>query len=346
MKKNRILAVFAIIMTTTTGLAQTHVTIHSQNTEPTSIDAYDISGFEFERVEEAATTEDEWIDLGLPGGVLWRSYNFGAGHPTASGTYIPYSMWKEKERDYLAEICNYQMRAPGSEDIEELFDNCTTEKDEIDGVVGVRFTGRNGNSIFLPAAGVHYTDDSELWRNVICAYWAFQHYTSDPINGWSFNADYPAGNLTDLTQGSASFSHPIDRTLDFCLFARPVKDTATDENVIYDCQDWPSYELENEMENTVVFEVVASKKPVISCEDDFVSWEISEGEEVAIPDNFDDYFNGNPRTLDGSFRKWTVTFTLLSNDTGNWRETTVTFKGKIMPWGENGTVSIRQAPGV
>lgn len=346
MKKNNILAVFAIIMTAMTGLAQTPVTIHSQNTEPTSIDAYDIEGFEFERAEEQATAIDEWIDLGLPSGVLWRSSNFGSGHPTASGTYIPYKIWKEIERDYLAEICDYRMRTPGPDDIGELFANCTVEKDEIDGVVGVKFIGPTGNSIFLPAAGVHYADDSDLWRNVICAYWAFEHNTNVPIYGWSFNAANPVGNLT----GPNYFNHPLHNygtTPEFCLYVRPVKDTATDENVIYDCQDWPSYELENETENTVVFEVVASKKPVISCEDDFVSWEISEGEEVAIPENFDDYFNGNPRTFDGSFRKWTVTFTLQPNpDTWNWRSVTVTFKGRVIPWGPEGTIRIRQAPGV
>lgn len=343
MKKNNILAVFAIILTTTTGLAQTPVTIHSQNTQPTFIDAYDIDGFVFERVEGTSVAEDEWIDLGLPSGVLWRSSNFGSGHPTASGTYIPCKMWKEKGLDCLAEVCGYQMRAPGSDDVEELFANCTVEKYETNGVAGVKFTGPNGNSIFLPAAGVHYTDDSNLWRNMICAYWTFQHYNSNPILGWSINVEYPADNLTGLTQDSFYFNHPIDRTLDFCLYVRPVKDTVIDANVIYDCQDWPQFDLDGS-ENVVSFEIIANNTPVISTEADFITWEITEGDEVPLPDAFEQFFDSNPTTLSGSFRKWTITFTLTPNSTYDWRNATICFKGKRMPWGEDGYIHVSQAP--
>ena len=44
-------------------------------------------------------------------------------------------------------------RMPTQEELQELYDNCTREWTEQNGVSGYLFTGPNGNSIFLPAAG-------------------------------------------------------------------------------------------------------------------------------------------------------------------------------------------------
>ena len=45
-------------------------------------------------------------------------------------------------------------RMPSVEEWDELWNECTNYKAEIDGVAGVKFVGPNGNSIFLPAAGL------------------------------------------------------------------------------------------------------------------------------------------------------------------------------------------------
>lgn len=348
MKKNRILATFTATMATIAGFAQTPVTIHSQNTQPTSVDAYDIEGFVFERVEEEqASAIDEWIDLGLPSGTLWRSANFGAGYPAASGTYIPYEAWKENDNDYLARLTDYSMRTPGVTEINELFANCSVEKDEIEGVMGVKLTGPNGNSIFIPAAGIHYTDDSTLWRNMLCPYWAYNPHSSAPIEVATLNVERP--DKMNYIEADVYY-HPLGEYYDsigretpgYCLCLRPIKDTITD--VIYDCREWPSFEVGNDNGNTALFEVVASKMPVISCEDDYVSWEITEGEEVGIPEAFDGFFSWNSKTLNEPFRKWIVTFTLLPNTTSEWRHTSVIFKGKRLPWGVDARIDLRQAP--
>ena len=47
---------------------------------------------------------------------------------------------------------------PTMEHIGELFDNCTSEWTTLNGVNGYKFTGPNGNSIFLPAAGYRWED--------------------------------------------------------------------------------------------------------------------------------------------------------------------------------------------
>ena len=44
-------------------------------------------------------------------------------------------------------------RMPTSEEMQELREKCKWEGDVLNGVSGVRFTGPNGNSIFLPTAG-------------------------------------------------------------------------------------------------------------------------------------------------------------------------------------------------
>ena len=42
---------------------------------------------------------------------------------------------------------------PTIAEFEELFALCTREWVEVEGVAGYKFTGPNGNSIFMPAAG-------------------------------------------------------------------------------------------------------------------------------------------------------------------------------------------------
>jgi hypothetical protein len=48
---------------------------------------------------------------------------------------------------------------PSREQMDELVNNCTSEWTTEHGVYGRRFTGPNGASIFLPAAGYRWEDD-------------------------------------------------------------------------------------------------------------------------------------------------------------------------------------------
>ena len=48
-------------------------------------------------------------------------------------------------------------RMPTPAEIKELVDNCTWEWTTVDNVKGYKVTAKNGNSIFLPAAGVMFT---------------------------------------------------------------------------------------------------------------------------------------------------------------------------------------------
>ena len=79
-----------------------------------------------------------WIDLGLPSGTQWRCCNEGASTPEAYGGYYQFGQVSS---------------APSRDQIKELLNYCTSEWTTQNGVNGRKFTGPNGGSIFLPAAG-------------------------------------------------------------------------------------------------------------------------------------------------------------------------------------------------
>ena len=120
------------------------------------------------------------IDLGLPSGTKWACCNVGAQMPEDYGGYFAWGETKEKtsytEENYLDgkgtsydignDIAGTQYDAatanwgspwvmPNKEQMKEL-NNCASEWTTENGVNGRRFTGTNGASIFLPAAGYRW----------------------------------------------------------------------------------------------------------------------------------------------------------------------------------------------
>ena len=158
----------------------------SMNTETVSF------VFGAENVED----DHEYVDLGLPSGLLWATCNVGANSPEEYGDYFawgetsPKSVynWDTYAYGYYdnngflhltkyntsysyygpvdnltilqpgddAATANYGGRMPTKEEWQELRDNCTSVWTTQSGVNGRRFTGPNGNSLFLPAAGYRY----------------------------------------------------------------------------------------------------------------------------------------------------------------------------------------------
>ena len=150
----------------------------------------------------------EAIDLGLPSGIKWASFNLGATKPEEYGDYYawgetePYYIsldpltWKqgkdagydwpsykwcmgssntitkycsdendgyngftdfktvlEDEDDAARMTLRSKWRMPTKDEWIELRNNCSWEWTSLNGVNGVKVTGSNGESIFLPAAG-------------------------------------------------------------------------------------------------------------------------------------------------------------------------------------------------
>ena len=119
-----------------------------------------------------------WVDLGLPSGLKWATYNVGASSPEGYGNYYAWgetttkssytednSTTSGKEMSDIGGNATYDVarkqwgsswRLPTKAEFEELLDedNCTWELTTQSGVNGCRVTSKvNGASIFLPAAG-------------------------------------------------------------------------------------------------------------------------------------------------------------------------------------------------
>ena len=142
--------------------------------------------------EGSSTSGDEEVDLGLPSGLKWRSMNVGASKPEDYGDYFAWaetspkskyssSNYKYPATSYSDGITIYKRydttpggdgktvllaeddaatvnlgngwRTPKSKEFKELRENCTWTWTTQGGVSGMRVTGPNGKSIFLPAGG-------------------------------------------------------------------------------------------------------------------------------------------------------------------------------------------------
>ena len=70
-----------------------------------------------------------------------------------------------------------------------LLDNCSSEWTEVNGIYGSKFTAPNGGTIFLPAAGARWNDDTgDVGR--FGYYWSS---TQNPYN--SYYLDFGSGSL-------------------------------------------------------------------------------------------------------------------------------------------------------
>ena len=118
----------------------------------------------------------DWVDLGLPSGTKWATCNVGASQPHQYGNYYAWGETSTKSEytmenyrtlganisndisgnsSYDAARANWggSWRMPTYGEMKELKNNCTWTWTTQNGVNGMRVTGPNGNSIFLPAAG-------------------------------------------------------------------------------------------------------------------------------------------------------------------------------------------------
>ena len=149
---------------------------------------------------ETVGTVADAVDLGLPSGTLWASWNVGATAPEEYGGYYAWGETEEKtsynEDTYKyydqtwQEYINIGDEISGTEydvahvmwgdgwcmptkaQIQELIDNCTWEWISYNGTVnGYKIIGTNGNRIFIPAAGfLHST--SLYGEGIYGRYWS------------------------------------------------------------------------------------------------------------------------------------------------------------------------------
>ena len=177
-------------------------------------------------IELVGTVADA-VDLGLPSGTLWASWNVGATSPEEYGGYYAWGETVEKDNydwstykwcrgsyDTLTKYCTdsgygtvddktvlelqddvaHMMwgdgwHMPTEAQIQELIDKCTWEWITYnDSVKGYKVTGPNGNRIFLPAAG--YRNGTSLSSaGSYGGYWSGALGSSGGAYGLRFNSD-------------------------------------------------------------------------------------------------------------------------------------------------------------
>ena len=155
----------------------------------------------------------EYVDLGLPSGLKWATCNVGADSPEEYGDYYAWGETYTKD-EYEEENCDlygdemediggdpdYDVatsewgegwRLPTQDECEELVEECEWKWMKKKRVWGMRVTGPNGNSIFLPAAGYRYgssLDDAGEYGN----FWSSTPYESDSDGAFDlgFSSDF------------------------------------------------------------------------------------------------------------------------------------------------------------
>ena len=167
------------------------------------------------------------IDLGLPSGTKWACCNVDTDLPENQSptNYGGHYAWGETETKSNYSESAYQYYKSGSyqsigsdiagteydvahvkwggswvmpskEQQDELRNNCTSTWTTQNGVSGRLFTGTNGGSIFLPAAGVRY--DSTLHdAGTNGNYWSSTQFTSDSgrANGLDFYSGHTYASI-------------------------------------------------------------------------------------------------------------------------------------------------------
>ena len=187
-----LLAISAILGSTT--IQGKELKIYKGNTVVSSVEVSDIDSIKFESTHNG----HEYVDLGLS--VKWATCNVGATTPEE---YRNYYAWSETTTKSSYASSNYtyssnpttlplsadaarvnwggSWRMPTRAEQEELIDtnNCTWEWITQNGVNGYKVTSKkNGNSIFLPAAGYRY--NSNLYSaGSYGKYWSSSLNTSD-----------------------------------------------------------------------------------------------------------------------------------------------------------------------
>ena len=182
--------VFALLAMQQMAIAQT-VNVHFKNGQVIEYPSDNVDYVDFsEKAAEPTVSTGQVVDLGLS--VYWASCNLGADSQEESGDYYAWGETKTR-RNYSKDSYTYydsnketfinigknisgtqydaatvnlgsEWRMPNATEMSELYNNCTWEWTQVNGVNGYKVTGKNGNSLFFPkgdywTASNGYTDE-------------------------------------------------------------------------------------------------------------------------------------------------------------------------------------------
>ncbi len=134
---------------------------------------------------QKTTCENGFVDLNLPSGTLWGSCNIGSESPEKYGTYFNWT------NNPVQEVWESDVFTPTKEDRDELASFCTYSVEYLNDVKGARYTGSNGNSIFLPFAGYCQGSSGPYKVGVGGQYWTVTPYGENSGAHWILAANSP-----------------------------------------------------------------------------------------------------------------------------------------------------------
>ena len=194
-----------------------------------------------EEKEFTTSIKPKYVDLGLPSGVKWATFNVGANSPEESGDYYAwgetspkssytwlnykwcegsYNMLTKYNCDSSKGVVDYKTildpeddaatvnwgqgwRIPTKAEFDELIDNCTWTWSSINGVYGYEVkSNTNGNSIFLPSVG-YYSD------NTFQTYSSRYRSSSLGVNTTPYFLNFNASYIQIIFQGNKSDGYAI-----------------------------------------------------------------------------------------------------------------------------------------
>ncbi|MBQ7852586.1 MAG: serine/threonine protein kinase [Muribaculaceae bacterium] len=161
----------------------------------------------YDSVSLGGISTSKEVDLGLS--VNWAGWNVGASSPEGYGSLFAWGETSPKSGDYVESTYRYHdgsnyinigsnisgtqydaaranwggsWRMPTKAECEELVNCCTWTWTSYNGVNGMKVTGPNGNSIFLPAAG--FRDRTLYYRGSIGYYNSGSLNESNGSSAW------------------------------------------------------------------------------------------------------------------------------------------------------------------
>lgn len=165
------------------------------------------SGLKWAKCNIGAENETDYGDYFMWGSTIpntadecnWASYKYCNGSYNTLTKYNTSTLYGvnpdnittlESVDDAATQIMGSDWRMPTMDDFIELLDNTTNEWTQVNGVNGYKFTGSNGNSIFIPASGRR----SGSWfdrQGSVGYVWSSSLDTSYPLSAWYlyFNSD-------------------------------------------------------------------------------------------------------------------------------------------------------------
>ena len=150
-------------------------------TEPK--DVYDWNTYKYAKVSLTEDVLQKWqLDT-------LTKYNTGKEYP---GTIDDFTTLLPED-DAATANWGGEWRMPTNEELKELTENCEFNWTEINGVSGTKFTAKNGNFVFFPAAGYRYNSQISNSVGINGVYWSSSLFEEEDDDAYRFMLSTKSG---------------------------------------------------------------------------------------------------------------------------------------------------------